>query len=430
MTKNNSMENSNTWGLSPRVMRININMRHNVLLLLALLVCTSMYGRSGIDTIRITFAQVDGYATSRSTVSYAYQNDEYQLQTTEPSFPHRIKDLPNTINKGCVSKLLNDVSLYSDKSQCDYISITKEDYADYIKTLNNRDSLIYYFPQLDFHPFSQDFKKEQYELTEEEFLSLSCADIINMIRAPHRLFLANGLPMKVELLSAQGENIVIEPLWNFEDTAWKLVSSEKEAYIGHEYMMSFLRDIRFDKYAFFWEKRLLLFQIAEGIVENKEQENIYWEDVAKSKQDSILGIVDADILAIYQGKTKITDNDKSFEILDKLCAKEVGIKRALYFLLFNQIMRKADGAVAEVMGEYCMRNIENNADFIIQYLANHESYCHLYAEHIAIELHMSNTPLNEYDKKIPSIIKPETKASYPSFINSIREHLRQIKNVA
>ena len=268
-------------------MRININMRHNVLLLFALLVSTSMYGRSEIDTIRITFAQVDGYATSRSTVSYAYQNDEYQLQTTEPSFPHRIKDLPNTINKGCVSKLLNDISLYSDKSQCDYISITKEDYADYIKTLNNRDSLIYYFPQLDFHPFSQDFKKEQYELTEEEFLSLSCADIINMIRAPHRLFLANGLPMKVELLSAQGGNIVIEPLWNFEGTAWKVVSSEKEAYIGHEYMMSFLRDIRFDKYAFFWEKRLLLFQIAEGIVENKEQENIYWEDVAKSKQDSI-----------------------------------------------------------------------------------------------------------------------------------------------
>ena len=149
-------------------MRININMRHNVLLLFALLVSTSMYGRSEIDTIRITFAQVDGYATSRSTVSYAYQNDEYQLQTTEPSFPHRIKDLPNTINKGCVSKLLNDVSLYSDKSQCDYISITKEDYADYIKTLTSNKLVILLEKPYEQNNSTQFWTKEATDISNHE----------------------------------------------------------------------------------------------------------------------------------------------------------------------------------------------------------------------------------------------------------------------
>lgn len=250
------------------------NFRYKVLGLFILFTNINMYGNVNnlpiIDTIRITFTQVDGYATYRSMVSYAYQNDAYQLQAAESSFPHRIKDLPNTINKDCVRKLFNDFSQHSNKEQCDYISISKEDYADYIMTLNNRDSLIYYFPQLDFCPYSQDFKKEQYELTEEEFLSLSCADIINMIKAPHRLFLANGLSIKIELLSIQDKNITIEPLWYFESTIWRVASSEIEAYIGHEYMMSFLRDIRFDKYTFFWEKKLLLFQIAESIVERKK----------------------------------------------------------------------------------------------------------------------------------------------------------------
>ena len=253
------------------VLMILNNIRYNVLGLFILFVNTSIYGMvnnlSTIDTIRISFTQTNGYAAYRTVVSYAYKYNAYQLEKIESPFPDGVKDLPNTINKDCVSKLLNDCVQYSSESQCDYINITKYDYADYIKILNNRDSLINYFPLLDFYPFSQDFKKEKYELEENDFLSLSCTEIINIIKSPHRLFLSNGLYfVKIELSSAKGDLIIIEPLWCFEGTAWRINYSGKEAYVGFGYIMSFLRDIQFDKYAFFCDKNILLFQIAESIV--------------------------------------------------------------------------------------------------------------------------------------------------------------------
>lgn len=217
-----------------------------------------------IDTIRISFAQVDGYATYRSVVSYAYCHHVYQLQAVYSLFPNRVENLPNIINEKYVTRLLNDCSQYSSEDQCDYIYIAKDDYSNYIKILNDSDSLISYFPQLESYP---DFKKDQYELTEDEFLSLNCTDIINIIESPHQLFSVNGTwSIKMELLDTKGKKIVIEPQWYFEGTAWKVTFPKKEVYIGYEYIMSFLRDIHFNQYAFFWEKCNLLFQIAESTI--------------------------------------------------------------------------------------------------------------------------------------------------------------------
>lgn len=225
-----------------------------------------MYGVTNyqfkIDTIRISFAQVDGYATYHSVVSYVYRQNVYQLQAVHSPFPNRIENLPNIINEKYVTRLLNDCSQHTSEDQCDYIYITKADYSKYIKILNDSDSLISYFPQLEFYP---DFKKEQYELTEDEFLSLSCTDIINIVKSPRQLFSANDTwSIKLELLDSKGKKIVIAPQWYFEGTAWKVTFPKKEVYIGYEYIMSFLRDVHFNQYAFFWEKCNLLFQIAES----------------------------------------------------------------------------------------------------------------------------------------------------------------------
>lgn len=266
----------NTW-IFCNYMKIFNVFRYITLGGLILFVNLTMYGVTNyqfkIDTVRISFTQVDGYASYRSVVSYAYRHNAYQLQTIYSPFPYRIKNLPGIINKKYVTRLLNDCSQYSSEDQCDYIYITEDDYSNYLKILNNNDSLISNFPQLEFCP---DFRKERYELTEDDFLSLSCTDIINIIESPHQLFFANNTwSIKLELLDTKGKKIVIEPQWYFKGTAWKVKFSQKEVYVGYEYILSFLRGIHFDQYAFFWEKYNLLFQIVESIIRKNKYLNAY-----------------------------------------------------------------------------------------------------------------------------------------------------------
>lgn len=220
-----------------------------------------------IDTIRISFEYKDGYAIKYSRVCYAYNHNEYQLQRDKSVCISILKELPCIIEKESIEDLLYNCHLYSSEEQCDFINITEEDYSNYMSILN--DSLFYYFPYL------QDFPKEQYELKMEEFLSLSCSDIVNMIESQHHHFLFERpcLGIKLELLSNTKKKIVIEPQWFFEGTAWRVKSSGKEVYIGYDYIMSFLHAVHFDKYTCFWEKFNLLFQIAESLVKKSITEN-------------------------------------------------------------------------------------------------------------------------------------------------------------
>ena len=149
--------------------------------------------------------------------------------------------------------------------------------------------------------------------------------------------------------------------------------------------------------------------------------NVYWEDIPRSKQDSILRHTDSDLLSLYQGKIVVSDNDESFKLLNKLCHKESGMKQALYFLLFNKIIEEADGALAEVMGEYCMRFVDKNADFVLPYLASHEEFCKLYASFIATELYYNEKSLSDYKKKTLPLMKPDTKPAFETFLKRIEK---------
>lgn len=233
-------------------------LRYNMLGLFILFVNTNIYGtinlQSKIDTVRITFSHMGGYAVYLATACYVYQNNVYQLQTVQTD-KFDDQQIPKIIRKEVVTKLLNDCIQNSTEDRCRYITITKDDYLNFIKVLN--DSLLNYIPYL------QNIEKEQYKLEEDYFLSLNCNDIINIIESPNNLFAYFSSPLKIELLNNKGEGIIIEPQWYFKGTAWKLkCSSCKEAYVGYNYIMSFLRDIQIDKYAYFSDRFYLLFQIA------------------------------------------------------------------------------------------------------------------------------------------------------------------------
>ena len=227
-----------------------------IMLLVSTYVCGLANNQNNIDSIRITFGHLDGYAIYCSTACYAYHNKVYKLQIEKSSNLHHTLQLPNTISKKSVSKLLNDCNLFSTEDRCEFIKITKDDYSNYIKIINNKDSLYNNFP------FIFDFKKEQYELEEDAFTSLSCSEIINIIESPDHMFAHYKPLLKIELISKNAGKITIEPQWYFDGTAWKVLSHGKERFVANEYLMFFLKDIQYDKYVCLYERFYLLFQIA------------------------------------------------------------------------------------------------------------------------------------------------------------------------
>lgn len=233
--------------------------KHKVLVIFILLVnicmCGLAKGQNDIDSIRVTYNYFGGYGICRSTACYAYHRKDYKLLMEKSYNVQNVWQLPKTISKECVSKLLDDFNLYSAEDRCEFIKITKDDYSCYIKIINDKDSLENYLTFID------DFKKEQYELEEDAFLSLSSSEIVNIIESPTSstsFFIGvNSEPiMIIELISNNSGSTTIEHQWYFYGTAWKVQSQGKTKYVGNEYIMSFLKDIQYDKYVFFGGKVL------------------------------------------------------------------------------------------------------------------------------------------------------------------------------
>ena len=255
------------------------NLNQKVLVIFILLINTCVYGlakgQNDIDSIRITYGYHNGgYGIFRSTACYAFHKKAYKLQLEKSHNVHNARQLPKTISKESVSKLLNDCNMHAIEDRCEFIKITKDDYSNYIKIINDKDSLDNYLPFLD------DFKKEQYELEEGAFMSLSRSDIVNIIESsisPTSFIGAHSKPtLIIELICNNAGSITIEPQWYFDGTPWKVLSQGKERYVGHEYVMSFLKDIQYDKYPLFWERFYLLLQIADMI--KKKTKSHTWRE--------------------------------------------------------------------------------------------------------------------------------------------------------
>ena len=246
------------------------------IILFVLLVNTCVCGlakdQNDVDSIRITFTHLDGYGVYLARACYAYQNNVYKLQFENSSGLPRFQQFPMTISKENVSKLLNDCNLYSTEDRCEFIKITKDDYYNYIKIINDKDSFENYFPFLD------NFKKDLYELEEDSFLSLSCSEIINIIESPIESPYYHKPLFKIELIGKKTGKITIRPQWYFDGTAWIVLSHGKTMYVANEYLMSFLKDIQYDKYVYFEDRFYLLFQIADVLekhMREKEKSSMY-----------------------------------------------------------------------------------------------------------------------------------------------------------
>ena len=239
-------------------MEILNNFRNIILGLFLLFSNPNMYGEiydlARIDTVRIAYSHLGGYAIYRSVACYVLHNCNYEVQTEE----YNVQEVPKTIHKEAVTRLLNNCNQYALEDCCNYLKITKKDYSNYKKIL--KDSIC------DYIPFFQDSLKDEYELTEDYYLSLSCNDIIRIIESSNDLFTYYKPQLKIELVNADHEIISIEPQWYFEGTAWNVKFCSKIMYIDFEHIISFLKEIQLkEEYYHFAERFYLLFQIANNV---------------------------------------------------------------------------------------------------------------------------------------------------------------------
>lgn len=129
---------------------------------------------------------------------------------------------------------------------------------------------------------------------------------------------------------------------------------------------------------------------------------------------------------IVKDSIQPSDNNITFSILDSIVNGNQET-RNYYEDAFDLIIIKSDGALSEVIGQYCINSIYKNANELLNWLSNGkmESTPETIAGYIAYELVMSEEPEKEkqnlimrlkHDAKNTSIIQYSNK-----FINLIED---------
>lgn len=160
----------------------------------------------------------------------------------------------------------------------------------------------------------------------------------------------------------------------------------------------------------------------------------YWDDLdEKSKSEIIKSInVDKNIMKLYLHEMKLSDNDLSAAILDTLCSSTDSNKRMLYFYILNEIVSTADEVVAYILGEYCIKYVDENTDYALEYFSKHQDVANKYAEIIAEELHrtLCDTSLSQYEQILLNSAKSECAKEYlPVFFKEVKRVLSKYAKI-
>lgn len=152
----------------------------------------------------------------------------------------------------------------------------------------------------------------------------------------------------------------------------------------------------------------------------------FWEQYSDAEKSHVIksGAIEASVLGVYNDSFAISDNEETFNILDFLSDYKYGdhadaIVDAFYIHCFSKVLRKSDGALAEAMGDYCMRIIKRSPDYAILYLRAHEEIRDAFVMNIGFEVLCSDDQDSIYENLRKSL------KSDPSFAE---EFVTAVKN--
>lgn len=158
----------------------------------------------------------------------------------------------------------------------------------------------------------------------------------------------------------------------------------------------------------------------------------YWDDLDENSRSEIIKSIDVDknIMKLYLHEMKLSDNDLSAAILDTLCSSTDSNKRMLYFYILNEIANTADGAVAEMLGGYCIKYVNENTDYALEYFRIHQDVANNYAESIAGELYLSDTSFSQYEQILLNSAESECAKEYlPVFLKEVKRVLSKYAKI-
>ena len=113
----------------------------------------------------------------------------------------------------------------------------------------------------------------------------------------------------------------------------------------------------------------LLFINLNSLVKNSDiKEYRYWENFSSSEKDKFISNHKINKLALeyYNGNLKITDDEKTFELLRVLTSSKSELI-PFYYYLFNKICLNSDGTLSVALGKFCLNMIINNPDYVINH---------------------------------------------------------------
>ena len=152
----------------------------------------------------------------------------------------------------------------------------------------------------------------------------------------------------------------------------------------------------------------------------------YWDELSDNSKSEIIKYlnVDENVMMLYLHKITLSDDNVSVAILDTLCTQTEGEKRMLYFYIMNEIVKCADGALAELLCDYCIKYINENTDYALTYFSKHPDVANGYSILIAAELYYNNKNIIFYKQNVIHHVKDKCAKDYfPVFLKEIEHEL-------
>jgi hypothetical protein len=156
----------------------------------------------------------------------------------------------------------------------------------------------------------------------------------------------------------------------------------------------------------------------------------YWEDYTKQEQERMLYALpdNTDLKAVYFGDYTLTDDDKSNELLKKMCILYNDNDRMFKFHLLNKILTNSDGALGEMVSFYCLQFFNENTNYVLNYFERDNCIKEIYAYYIAAELYYEGIDTNKYKSTIIKNTKIKEKEMFKRFLDDVEQQYLSINH--
>jgi hypothetical protein len=128
----------------------------------------------------------------------------------------------------------------------------------------------------------------------------------------------------------------------------------------------------------------------------------YWEDLNCTQKTEILENCKSDPMKkFYEGKFVPTDDDKTWKLLSEIVSSSDTIL-PLSFYLFNKISTKSDGALAEMVEEFCAEFLAKHPQYILTYFSKErllkakKPVIENYAMFVGYELYLKKKGISDF----------------------------------